>query len=147
MIRLIIALILFSSATSFATPTILECSFPSLSKQGKFYISVNNFSTPKNVELYYSEYTDYEGNEAAFSYDGEELEWLWSLALSGDGQAVELDKKGNMSFFLDSDGCDVGEIYLYKNSGFKFGYVSVKHHCSGPGYPDSYSKARCVPVK
>lgn len=146
MTKLILALITLSTVSSFAAPTILECSFPSLSEKGKLYISVNNFSTPSSVELDYSEYTGYEGEEAAFSYEGDELEWLWDLALSWDGQSVELDDKGNMSFFLDSDGCDVGEIYLYENSGFKFGYVSVKHNCSGPNYPDSFSKAKCLTI-
>lgn len=126
-----------------AEATVLECSFPKLSQAGKLFISLDQLETPEQTQLNYDRYTDYEGEAAAFSYEGNELEWLWMLALSYDGQSVELDRRGNLSFFFDSDGCDVGKLYLYGNNQFRFGYLSIDHHCSGPEQKRTYSLARC----
>ena len=116
----------------------LSCLIPQISSTASLLITVDNLNTDK-VRLNYDHYTDYDGEGAAFSYEGEELEWLWVLALSWDGQFIELDEKENLKLSLDSDGCDVGKIYLYKNSNFKNGYLRIKHHCSGPNTPDTYS--------
>lgn len=140
---LVATLVLFITYSVSASTSIIECTFPALSEKGKLFIALDNLSTPSDIALNYSTFTDFEGEEVAFSYSGEELEWLWMLSLSYDGQSVRLDDRGNLSFFLDSDGCDVGEIYLYANSGFKSGYLSIKHSCSGPERKSTYSKANC----
>lgn len=131
------------SFTSLADTKSLSCVFESLSKEAQLTVSIDNFSDSKFIALNYEQYTDYDGEPAAFSYDGDELEWLWLLSLSWDGQSIEINDKGNMVISLDSDGCDVGNIYLYANSDFQFGYLSLEHNCSGPSKKQTYSKAKC----
>lgn len=129
---------------SFAATTVLECSFADLSESGTLEVSLTNFDQPEQVRLNYELFTNpFDGGPAAFSYSGEELEWLWYLALSMDGQTVSLDARGNMSFFFDADGCDIGQLYLYGNNGFRFGYLKVAHYCSGYETEHTYSTARC----
>lgn len=133
--------IILLSQTAQARSYELACAFESVSDKGKLFITVDDLFTDK-VSLNYDTYTTYEGDEAAFSYNHESLEWLWYLALSWDGQHVEKDARGNLVFSLDSDGCDVGVIYLYGNSNFKYGYLKVDHYC-GTTDKTTYSKAKC----
>jgi len=143
---LVLVLLLISNFSS-AETTILSCSFDEISSTGNLYIALNSFNKSGEVSLNYDQYTDYEGEPAAFSYEGDQLEWLWSLALSWDGQHVEVDTNGNMIFSLDSDGCDFGKIQLYGNNDFKYGFVSVDHACGAASAPkNTFSKASCSVV-
>lgn len=134
------------TATAYANTTeVLTCEFSEIENSGELYIAVDGLANDNtSPELNYTKFTDYDGDGAAFSFDGSEgLEWLYNLTLSGDGQSVEISAKGDLIFSLDSDGCDVGKIHLYGNSDFKYGYLSVNHRCSGPSYPPTYSKVKC----
>ncbi len=140
---LMIVLLSIGLNSAQASTQVLECSFPSLSSDGKIMISVNQLDRPQNISLNYDLFTGFDDESAAFAFNGEELEWLWYLMISPDGQGVRLDQKGNLVFFLDSDGCDTGKLYLYGNSGFRKGYLSVDHNCSGPDRKRTYSVVNC----
>ena len=122
----------------------LECSFPGLSKEGTLLVTFDNLYN-EDVDLNYDYYTNYESEDAAFSYSGD-LEWLWSLALSWAGQSVNLDTQGNLDIVLnDSEDCDVGKIYLYENNDFKYGYLKIDHTCQegSKEVKSTYSKVNC----
>jgi hypothetical protein len=145
--KVIIALFLVAlSTTSFSKSYEISCKFSSISKDGKLFMMVDNLYKG-NIDLNYTKYSDYEGEEAAFSYVGDELEWLWYLALSWDGQHIYKDNKNNLVYSMDSDGCDYGNLYLYANSNYTKGYLDIKHNCSGPERKKTYSKAFCKVTK
>lgn len=130
------------SMTTIAQTFEFNCSFPSVAKNGSLFMTVDQLYSD-NILLNYTFYTAYD-EEAAFSYKGGDLEWLWDLALSADGQYIYKDKKSNLVYSMDSDGCDYGVLYLYENSGFTKGYLDIKHTCSGPELTKTYSKAICT---
>lgn len=133
-------LLLLLSSNSFAsTSKVLTCKFEGLKTESTLIMAIENFDNPLEIGLK-EIYTDYEGEPTGISYDGEDLEWLFFLT-SGWDSSFSSDKNGNIDFFLDSDGCDVGNLVLYKNSGYRYGYLSLRHHCSE--IKKTYSKVKC----
>lgn len=121
--------------------TELNCQFKNAVLPGIFSVAFKNLESSSQADLA-EIYSDYEGEPTAFSFDGnEELEWFWYLLLSGDN-GYEFDQKGNFVLYLDSDGCDVGVLKLYKNSKYRAGYTKIEHHCSGD-VPDTYGILSC----
>lgn len=140
--KFLLFLTLFFSVNALATTKTFECEFPALSNDNdKIFMKVDNLDDPAKIELNY-DYYDYDGYEAAFSFGGGDLEWLYMMLLSGDAQHIEIDSKGDLIVTIDDASCDVGKIHLYGNNDFRFGYVTIEHRCSGPDVK-SYSKVAC----
>lgn len=66
-----------------------------------------------------------------FDYGPADQEKFWLDGLY-DGGYGYLDN-GNWEVTADSDGCDIGKLVLYKNSGFTKGFITSEFRCSGPG--------------
>lgn len=119
----------------------INCKLWELEDKGTVTLAVKNFHNSDLMDLN-EIYTDYEGEPTGVTYDHEDMEWVWYLLLSRDS-TFTTDDAGNIYYQLDNDGCDVGEFVLYKNNGYRFGYISVDHKCSGPELTNTYSRARC----
>ena len=138
---LLFFLLVFSSFAS-AKTSLFECEFPSLSNDNdKIMITIDDIDDASKVSLNYDHY-EFDGYEAAFSFGGGDLEWLYMMLISGDGQGIEIDSNGDLILGINDASCDVGKIHLYGNNKFKYGYVSIQHKCTGPNVR-SYSKVRC----
>lgn len=133
----------FSMSLTFgqATTTEITCKFKKNVVKGTFSVAMSNLMDPQKAELA-EIYTNYEGEDTAFSYDGnEDMEWFWYLLLSWDN-GYGFDEAGNFVMALDSDGCDVGVLKLFKNTNYRYGYTKVAHNCSGD-VPDTYDTLIC----
>ena len=127
---------------AFAGTKEITCSFEKIHPSATVTIAVDNIENPEAITTA-EVYTDYDGYDTHVTFSGEEdMEWVYYL-LMGDS-SFDTDDTGNITYWLDSDGCDVGILKLYKNNGYKYGYIKVEHRCSGRDYPDTYSKAKCT---
>lgn len=146
-------LLVVVSAMSFAANANLstvQCTFEMHKDQGYLGFQAYNLFDTEEMELNWEAYTDYDGWETAYTYEGEELEYIW-LYMVGDGGGADFDENGDLEISIDSDGCDVGKIHLYQNNGYKFGYMRITHRCSpewdedgNRSYPSTYSKVACT---
>ena len=147
-IILMLALTTLSFAAN-ANLSTVKCTFENHPEQGYIEFQGFNIYDPEQMELNWEAYVDYDGWETAYTYSGEELEYIW-LWLVGDGGSVSYTENKDMEISIDSDGCDVGKIHRYANNGYKFGYMSVTHRCSPEyddegkrTYPGTYTKVAC----
>ena len=78
--------------------------------------------------------------EVYFRFEDEEQR-MFSLNGLYDGD-YGFDKKKNFSVSSDQDGCDIGELILYKNSGYKKGFITSSFNCSS-GRPSFTGSVFC----
>ena len=64
------------------------------------------------------------------------------LQYLNENYAVSIEGGKQLRMWGDGDGFETGEVILYKDSGFKAGYVKV--HDGGEGNGDGYSKLSCT---
>lgn len=141
MIFSILILALGSISAQGTVTSELTCKFKNNVVKGEFIVAMNHLENPLEAELA-EIYSDYDGESTAFSFDGtEDMEWYWYLLRSWDN-GYEFDAKGDFNLYLDSDGCDVGILKLYKNNGYRYGYTRVEHRCSGD-VPNTFDLVRC----
>lgn len=137
----IFSLLLASGAIFAKSDKVLTCTFNNIHENASLSLAVSNLGDKDEMTLTEA-FTDYEGEPVGVSFSGEsEIEWLYFL-MFGDSW-FNVDDKGNIDYQLDSDGCDVGRLKIYKNNGYQYGYVAIKHRCSGSDTPDTFSKAKC----
>ena len=77
----------------------------------------------------------------AFTYNNEDLEGIWYTLAYGDTYS-SIDASGNFNLEIDDISFEVGVLKLYKNNGYKYGYLKIEHNCSGD-VPATYSKVSC----
>ncbi|NQZ00789.1 MAG: hypothetical protein HRT45_08985 [Bdellovibrionales bacterium] len=129
-----------------AETTQFDCEFDNLKNQGKLTFQINNLESADEMELNYEAFTDYEGEEVAFTYTGDELEQYWYWLVYGETGYAEFDDELNLQLPIDDISCEVGKLHLYANNGYRFGYLSVSHNCSkqpGQPTPKTYTKVAC----
>ncbi len=119
----------------------INCQFEKFNSSSKLTLAVNNFQDSDLMDLN-PIYTDYQGEPVGVTYQGNDLEWVWMLLLSGDS-TFTTDEEGNIVYSLDDDGCDTGVLKLYKNNSYKFGYLFTEHRCGAELYSFVYTKAKC----
>ena len=66
--------------------------------------------------------------------------WLDGLYDGG----YEFNNEGDFEVFADSDGCNIGELVLYKNSGFTKGFITTEFRCSSNRTLRSAGSVSCV---
>ncbi len=84
---------------------------------------------------------DAESCETWFGYSPKRQNKFWLDGLVDGGFSD--DAEGNWKVDADSDGCNIGKLTLYKNSGFKRGFISSKFNCS-TGNPSYAGKVSCT---
>ncbi len=65
-----------------------------------------------------------------FTYSPPEQNRFWLDGLYDGGFGYT--KKGDWQISADSDGCNIGELTLYKDSNFTKGFITSEFRCSGP---------------
>nr|WP_295905976.1 hypothetical protein [uncultured Bdellovibrio sp.] len=79
-----------------------------------------------------------------FDFEPAKQEKFWLDGLY-DGGYEDLDN-GDWKVSADSDGCNIGKLILYKNSGFTKGFLTTAFHCSGKVAPSAGS-VTCIRAK
>lgn len=74
---------------------------------------------------------DYEEGscETWFTFSPEEQNKFWLDGLYDGG--YEYNEKGDWVVSADSDGCNIAEFSLYKDSGFTKGFITSEFRCGG----------------
>ncbi|OFZ19650.1 MAG: hypothetical protein A2X94_16450 [Bdellovibrionales bacterium GWB1_55_8] len=62
--------------------------------------------------------------------------------LNGQGGDPRTIRKG-LHLFGDDVGCNFADLVLYKNSGYRLGYLSARYVCGGNPNESFYSTVRC----
>lgn len=76
-----------------------------------------------------------------FLYSPESQQNFWLDGLVDGGSSD--DEKGNWLVSADSDGCNIGKLILYKDSGFTKGFITSEFRCGAGDKERSAGKVSC----